>query len=74
MVRHLYDVSPHRLGYRQRQDGDIWHFCSNCSGWPRLKFIEQWVEPTNGNICSECEQRRREGSCRSDILRVDEQI
>ena len=74
MVWHLHDVSPHRLGYRQRQDGDIWHFCSNCSDWPRLRFIEQWVEPTNGKICSECEQRRREGRCRSDILRVDEQI
>jgi hypothetical protein len=60
-------------GYRQSQDCETWHFCSNCSGWPRLNYVELWIEPGGGEICRECEQRQREGNCRSDILYIDEE-
>ena len=63
----LYEARPDNLGYRQRQNADIWHFCSNCSKWPRSNYVEIWVEPTSGEICSECEQRRVEGNCLTDI-------
>jgi hypothetical protein len=52
------------LGYRKTQDGDTWHFCCNCFNWPRFSYIEQWQPPTVGEMCNECEARRREGNCR----------
>jgi hypothetical protein len=54
------------LGYRKRQDADIWHFCSNCSRWPRFDYIELWVKPTSGKICSECEGKRLQDDCCPD--------
>jgi hypothetical protein len=63
----LYEARPNSLGYRQRQNADIWHFCSNCSKWPRSNYVEIWVEPTSGEICSECERRQVEGNCFTDI-------
>lgn len=52
------------LGYRKKQSSDTWHFCCNCSQWPRFDFIELWQPPTIGEMCNECEVRRREGKCR----------
>jgi hypothetical protein len=63
-------AADERCGIRRRPDDDTWHFCSNCSGWPRVRFVEQWVKPENGEVCRECEQRRREGSCRTESLRL----
>jgi hypothetical protein len=67
MVPH-YEVRPEGLGYRQRQGADIWHFCSNCSRWPGSNYIELWIEPTTGEICSECEEKRAQGDCCTDII------
>lgn len=64
----LDEARPDGLGYRQSQNTDKWHYCSNCSSWPLSNYIELWVEPTSGKICSECERKRLEGSCQADIV------
>jgi hypothetical protein len=66
-----FDKAPDGVrGYRQSQALDTWHYCSNCSSWPIFNYIELWAEPTTGKICSECEQKRMQGNCRSDIAPV----
>jgi hypothetical protein len=53
-------------GYRQSQEGDIWHFCSNCSNWPRLKFIEQWENP----IAAKSVASASKGAAREDVVAI----
>jgi hypothetical protein len=57
------------LGYRKKQSSDTWHFCCNCSQWPRLDFIELWQLPSIGEMRNECEVRRREGELSLNVVR-----
>jgi hypothetical protein len=50
--------------YRKTQGEGTWHFCSNCSHWPTTNYVEQPTAPSTGEICNECEAKRREGNCR----------
>lgn len=50
--------------YRRAQEGDTWHFCENCSHWPTEDYVEQRQAPRTGELCNECEAKRREGNCR----------
>jgi hypothetical protein len=34
--------------------------------WPQFDYIELWVKPTSGKICSECEGKRLQGDCCPD--------
>ena len=50
--------------YRKTQGEGTWHFCRNCPHWPITNYVEQPTAPSTGEMCSECETKRREGNCR----------
>lgn len=51
--------------YRKRKGSmyDAWHFCSNCSNWPRSDYEERSTKPTSGEFCNECQAKRSNGNC-----------
>lgn len=49
--------------YRKKKGSDTWHFCSNCSNWPRYDYDERTSKPTYGELCNECQAKRDAGSC-----------
>jgi hypothetical protein len=55
MAEPVNESGSQSVGFRRKRDGELWHFCSNCSNWPRVSYIEQWQKPSNGEICSECD-------------------
>lgn len=44
--------------FRRRRSSDTWHFCTNCSNWPRNDYVEQIRKPTWGEYCNECLSKR----------------
>jgi hypothetical protein len=51
--------------YRQRNDSDTWHFCSNCSSYPNADYEvhQEGGTPTSGELCNECQSKRSEDNC-----------
>ena len=49
--------------YRRRENNDTWHFCKNCSNWPRQDYVERETKPTTGELCNECIAKERNGTC-----------
>ena len=52
-----------RTTYRRRLLEERWHFCTNCSGWPRHDFLNSLDPPRDEDLCPECEEKRRAGEC-----------
>lgn len=51
--------------YRKRRNSSVWHFCSNCPGWPTLNFTEMQSpknSPTDG-LCRRCISLLSEKKC-----------
>lgn len=40
--------------YRKKRDEDIWHWCKNCSKWPKSDYKEVNSRPESGEFCREC--------------------
>lgn len=51
------------MAYRKREDGNIWHWCKNCSHWPREDFDEKAGKPFTGELCNECQALTKAGKC-----------
>lgn len=51
--------------YRRLEGRDAWHFCSNCSNWPKRpdKYEEQSTKPTSGELDNECRSKQSNGNC-----------
>lgn len=49
--------------YRRRNGYDTWHFCSNCSNYPRADYKTSDSKPTSGEFCNECLAKRSAGNC-----------
>jgi hypothetical protein len=49
--------------YRQRDDGGVWHHCTNCSDWPDSDFSRQSSEPSSGDLCEECQSKEDNDNC-----------
>lgn len=61
----LYQRTPGVTVYRKSLgNGETWHICSNCSSWPDSDFIDQTTVPSTGEMCNECQAKRRAGNCR----------
>ena len=54
-----------RPNYRKRRGTQYyaWHFCTNCSEWPRHDFLNSLDPPRDEDLCHECEEKRRAGEC-----------
>src|SRR5438093_4172227 len=57
-------IGPMASEYRRERNSDIWHFCSNCSQWPKDNFIEQRTTPRTEKMCNECVSKRRQDECK----------
>jgi len=54
--------------YRKRKGSDTWHWCTNCSKWPKWPDIyETWCggrRPKNGELCNECKSKEKRNDCK----------
>jgi len=51
------------MPYRKKKDRDTWHWCRNCSNWPRFNYDEKSMKPTSGELCNECQAKQKAGTC-----------
>ena len=51
------------MTYRKVWGTDTWHFCQNCSNWPKVAYQEQEEPPPWGHICHECKAKDIKGEC-----------
>jgi hypothetical protein len=49
--------------YRRRRGQDTWHICRNCSNWPTSGYDTRSSRPTTGELCNECQSKRRMANC-----------
>ena len=52
-----------RKVYRKKYGGDVWHWCENCSGWPKEDYTVRHYIPHNDKGCEECQKLDDEGKC-----------
>lgn len=54
--------------YRRKNDRDAWHWCKNCSNWPKggsdYAEIEAPVRPSTGEFCNECKAKAARWECK----------
>ncbi|HEV2756491.1 MAG TPA: S8 family serine peptidase [Actinomycetota bacterium] len=50
--------------YRRRRGSDVWHFCTNCTSWPKRDYDERATKPRSGELCNQCLSKKRKGACR----------
>lgn len=51
------------MTYRKVSGTATWHFCQNCSNWPKVNYQEQEEMPAWGTMCSECKVKDVKGEC-----------
>jgi len=49
--------------YRRRKGSDVWHWCTNCSRWPKSNYDKSTTKP-NWELCNECKEKAKERTCR----------
>jgi hypothetical protein len=49
--------------YRRKIGQQTWHFCSNCSHWPRADYVTLKEPPRTHQMCNECICKRDRGEC-----------
>lgn len=53
--------------FRRVKISNTWHWCRNCSGWPRWNFEERNSEQTlTGELCKECLSKERAETVKKD--------
>jgi hypothetical protein len=50
--------------YVQAQGSDTWHWCRNCSHYPRRIAKRRATRPSS-HLCSRCRGMQRNGTCSS---------
>ena len=52
--------------YRKRKDSYTWHWCKNCSNWPKSDFyvIDSATRPSTCELDNECLAKEKAGNCR----------
>ena len=53
------------MEYRKLKGHDTWHWCRNCSNWPRANYDSKPSKPTTGELCNECQAKAKAGNCQS---------
>lgn len=49
--------------YRRKKGSDTWHWCRNCSNWPKWDYDSQSSKPTSGELDNECKAKEKAGDC-----------
>ena len=61
--RDAYEYLQMATEYRRTINTEIWHFCSNCSGWPTENYIVTKNFPLTYQICNDCLSKNQSGDC-----------
>lgn len=53
------------MPYRKAKGRDTWHWCTNCSVWPKAKYVERPDKPPHGEgeLCDQCKSKEARGDC-----------
>jgi len=55
--------------YRRRKGSDTWHWCTNCSNWPKGRagkdFVVKHTRPRAGELDNQCLAKERKGTCKT---------
>ena len=50
--------------YKKRKGSDTWHWCKNCSLYPKGADVEvKYLKPSSGELCNECRSKEAQGQC-----------
>jgi hypothetical protein len=50
--------------YAKRPGSDTWHFCGNCTEYPRgAGVVTQDTKPTTGELCNQCKSKKANNNC-----------
>lgn len=50
--------------YKKRKDSDTWHWCTNCSNYPRGTDVDtRDRKPSSGELCNQCLSKDERGDC-----------
>jgi hypothetical protein len=52
------------MAYRKIKGRDVWHWCKNCSKWPKSNYDERSGKPSSNELCDECRSKAKRGDCR----------
>jgi len=58
------DVVLSSFSFRKGHGEDTWHFCSNCSNWPKSDYETRTTKPPDGECCNECQAKMTDGDCK----------
>lgn len=50
--------------YRKRRGSDVWHWCTNCTNWPRSDYEVSYTKPTSGELDNQCRSKESDGECK----------
>lgn len=52
---------------RKKGTTDVWHWCKNCSNYPKADYDEEWhsgrERPKTGELDNECRSKEEQGKC-----------
>jgi len=64
LKRVVETIEPKAKQYRKKRNSDTWHWCKNCSNYPKTKYEERFTKPTSGELCNECKSKEKKKQCR----------
>lgn len=51
--------------YKRRDSSDTWHWCTNCSKYPKGPNVQtNPTKPSDYELCNECKAKEKAGTCR----------
>ncbi len=51
--------------YKRRKGNDTWHWCGNCSNYPKSGDVETSpTKPSSGELCNECLAKDKASNCK----------
>ena len=49
--------------YRKLTESDTWHFCRNCTNWPKSGYVTSSTKPRSGELCNQCLSKQANDNC-----------
>ena len=56
------------MTYRKQNGKEVWHFCRNCTNWPKSDYVESLDKPLENKLpapqCPQCIAKVQAGTCK----------
>lgn len=49
--------------YRKKNNSEVWHWCTNCSRWPKDDYETKARKPNEARLCKECQRKADKKDC-----------